>query len=116
MLVREPAVWALCFAVSGAMAAVAGMLLAGFTGAGLFSVGDPYLFTTIAAVVVGGSSLGGGRGSYLRTMLGAIVLIELSTMLIGYGLSAAAQEAVYGAILIAVVATYAREPSIRARI
>lgn len=116
MLVPERATWALCFGLSGALAMLAGLLLAGFTGAGLYDIGDPYLFTTIAAVVVGGSSLLGGRGSYLRTFLGVLALTEISTMLVGYGLSAAAQEAVYGAIIVAVVATYAREPSIRSRV
>lgn len=116
MLVRETVVWTVCFAVSGVSAAAAGLLLAGFTGAGLFTVGDPYLFTSIACVVVGGSSLLGGRGSYLRTVLGALVLTEISTMLVGYGLSAPAQEAVYGGIIVAIVASYAREPSVRSRI
>lgn len=116
MLVNETWVWTLCFGIGGAFAAIAGLLLAGFTGAALFTVGDPYLFTTIAAVVVGGTSMLGGRGSYVRTILGALALTEISTMLVGYGLSSAAQQAVFGGILVAVVATYAREPSIRSRI
>lgn len=116
MLVRETWIWVLCFAVSGISASGAGLLLAGFTGAGLFTVGDPYLFTSIACVVVGGSSLIGGRGSYFRTVLGTLVLTVVSTMLVGYGLSSAAQEAVYGGIIIAIVATYTREPSVRSRI
>lgn len=116
MLINETWVWTLCFALAGGFAVIAGILLAGFTGAGLFTIGNPYLFTTIASVVVGGSSLLGGRGSYLRTVLGALVLTEVTTMLVGYGLSSAAQQAVYGGILVAVVASYAREPSIRSKI
>ncbi len=116
MLINETWVWTLCFALAGGFAVIAGILLAGFTGAGFFTVGNPYLFTTIASVAVGGSSLLGGRGSDLRTVLGALVLTEVTTMLIGYGLSPAAQQAVYGGILIAVVASYAREPSIRSKI
>ncbi|TIV50408.1 MAG: ABC transporter permease, partial [Mesorhizobium sp.] len=57
--------WIVTYAASAFFAAVAGVLLLGFTGSAYGDVGQPYLFQTIAAVVVGGAALVGGRGSYL---------------------------------------------------
>lgn len=53
--------WAYAHCFSGALAAITGILLLGFSGGGFVGVGDPYLFTTISAVVLGGTSLLGGR-------------------------------------------------------
>jgi ribose transport system permease protein len=116
MLVSERRVSLVAFASSGFFAALAGFFLAGFTGGGLFNVGDPYLFLAIAAVVVGGTSLIGGRGGPLRTVIGSIVLIELTTLLVGFHLPAAAQQAVLGVVIVLVVALYGRERKIGDRI
>ncbi|MCU1477070.1 MAG: hypothetical protein JWQ64_1763 [Subtercola sp.] len=116
MLVSQTRVSVIAFGASGLFASIAGLLLAGFTGSGVFNVGDQYLFLAIAAVVVGGTSLLGGRGGPLRTVIGSIVLIELTTMLAGFHLSAAAQQAVLGAVIVLVVAFYGRERRISERI
>ena len=76
-------VWIVAFALSSLFAAVAGILLAGFSGAADAGVGQPYLFQTVAAVVVGGTALLGGQGSYLRTLAGALLITEITTFLIG---------------------------------
>ncbi|WP_410576015.1 ABC transporter permease subunit, partial [Bacillus sp. SIMBA_006] len=55
--ISEFKIWISIHAISGAMSAVTGMLLLGFSGGGFVGVGDPYLFTTVAAVVIGGTSL-----------------------------------------------------------
>eukprot|EP01035_Chromulina_nebulosa_P000259 gene259-369_t len=65
--------WTLVHGLSGAMSAVTGVLLLGFSGGGFVGVGDPYLFSTVAAVVIGGTSLLGGSGGYGATLLGALV-------------------------------------------
>jgi ribose transport system permease protein len=109
-------VWTGTFAASALCAAVAGVLLAGFSGSGEFDIGTPYLFTTIASVIVGGTSLLGARGDYLRTILGVLILTQITTLLLGFGFDAALQQAILGVAIVAVVATYAREPSIRTRI
>jgi ribose transport system permease protein len=109
MLVSDRSVTTVAFGCSGLLAALSGLLLTGFTGSGLFDVGAPYLFSAIAAVVVGGNSLLGGRGSILRGALGALALTELTTLLVGFSLSSAAQQAVLGAVIVLVVATYGRE-------
>jgi ribose transport system permease protein len=116
MLISDRSVSSVTFGCSGMLAALTGLLLAGFTGSGLFDVGNPYLFSAIAAVVVGGNSLLGGRGSILRCVLGAVALTELTTLLVGFSLSAAAQEAVLGAVIVLVVASYGREQPLSGRI
>lgn len=116
MLASDRRVSMIAYGVSGGMAAVAGLFLAGFTGAGLYNVGDPYLFLSIAAVVVGGTSLLGGRGGPLQTIVGTVVLIQLTTMLVGFGLSAAAQQAILGVVIVVVVAFYGRERSLGERL
>jgi ribose transport system permease protein len=102
--------WTLVFGASGVTAALTGILLLGYTGSGYAGVGDPYLFTTIAAVLIGGTSLVGGRGGYGLSVLGVLILTVLQTILSGYSLSQAAQEAILGALIIPTVALYARSP------
>jgi ribose transport system permease protein len=91
-------------------------LLLGYTGSGYAGVGDPYLFTTIAAVLIGGTSLVGGRGGYGLTVLGVLILTVLQTILSGYSLSSSAQEAILGLLIIPAVALYARSPHPRMQI
>jgi ribose transport system permease protein len=116
VLVPIRGMWVLVFGLSGAMAALTGVLLLGYTGSGYSGVGDPYLFTTIAAVLIGGTSLVGGRGGYGLTVLGVLILTVLQTILAGHNLSSAAQEAILGALIIPTVALYARSPHPRMQI
>ena len=69
------------------VSALTGILLLGWSGGGVVGVGGPYLFQTIAAVVVGGTSLLGGKGGYGFTVIGVLVLQVLSSFLVGIGLS-----------------------------
>ena len=87
-LIDPVRMWIVTYALSAFFAAVAGVLLLGFTGSAYGDVGQPYLFQTIAAVVIGGTALVGGRGSFLGTVAGALVLTEINTLLIGLGLPA----------------------------
>ena len=72
--------------MSGFFAAMTGALLLGWSGGGFIGVGDPYLFMTLAAVVVGGTSLLGGVGGYGFTIIGVLVLQVLTSFLVGIGL------------------------------
>lgn len=112
ILISEYRIWLIAYAVSGGMSALTGMALLGFSGGGFVGVGDPYLFTTIAAVVIGGTSLMGGWGGYGSTLVGTLVLTLLTTLLVGFGLSFAMQQAVFGLLIVPVVALYARDRSI----
>jgi ribose transport system permease protein len=108
--------WVLAYAASGMMAAVTGILLLGFSGGGFVGVGDPYLFTTIAAVVLGGTSLLGGSGGYGQTVIGVLVLQMLTSLLVGIGFNYAGQQVIFGLLIIPMVAVYARSPHIKMQI
>jgi ribose transport system permease protein len=115
-LVPVTAVWTGAFAASSACAAIAGILLAGFSGGADASVGQPYLFQTVAAVVVGGTALLGGSGSYARTFAGVLLITEITTFLIGVGFSDRIQQIMLGLLIVLLVAIYGREPHVRTQI
>jgi ribose transport system permease protein len=104
--------WTAAYALSAVFAALAGVLLLGFTGSAYGDVGQPYLFQTIAAVVIGGTTLVGGRGGILGTVAGALVLTEINTLLIGLGLTPALVQAALGFVIIVLVSLYGREPHV----
>jgi len=112
-LVRPVAMWMTTFAVSAVFAALAGVLLVGFTGSSSATVGTPYLFQTVSAVVIGGTALVGGRGGFVGTVAGAVVLVELRTLLIGLGLSEAMVQSALGLLILLLVAAYGRDQHIR---
>jgi ribose transport system permease protein len=94
----------LTYVISGLTAAIGGMLLAGYSGQAYLGMGDPYLFTSIAAVAIGGSSILGGSGHYIGTVAGALVLTILSGLLPALNLSSGALLVVYGAVILLTVA------------
>jgi len=115
-LINPVRMWIITFALSALFAALAGVLLLGFTGSAYGDVGQPYMFQTIAAVVIGGTSLMGGRGSFLGTLAGCTVLTEINTLLIGLGLQPSMVQAALGVIIILLVSLYGREPHLRTTI
>lgn len=112
-LIRPLRMWVATFALSGAFAGITGVLYLGFTGRASGTVGDPLLFQTIAAVVIGGTSLIGGLGGYGRTAIGTIVLILLSTILLGVGVPSSLIQSALGALIIVLVSVYGREPRVQ---
>lgn len=112
-LINPVAMWTITFAFSAGFAALAGVLLLGFTGSAYGEVGQPYLFQTIAAVVVGGTALVGGRGSYLGTVAGTLVLTQINTLLIGLGFQPSMVQALLGVVIIALVSLYGRDAHVR---
>jgi ribose transport system permease protein len=111
--VSEFKYWTTCYAISGFFAATAGCLLLGWSGGGFIGVGDQYLFTTLAAVVIGGTSLLGGYGGYGFTVIGVLVLQVLTAFLIGIGLKYEWQQFIFGLLILPMVALYGRSPHIR---
>jgi ribose transport system permease protein len=93
----------LTYTLSGFTAALAGMLLTGYTGQAYLGMGDPYLFTSIAAVAIGGASILGGSGHYMGTIAGAFVLTILTGLLPALNLSNGALLIVYGAVILITV-------------
>ena len=114
--ISERKYWIGVYAISGFIAALTGELLLGWSGSGFIGVGDPYLFTTLAAVVIGGTSLLGGWGGYGYTVIGVLVLQVLTSFLVGIGLDYEGQQFIFGLLIIPLVALYARSPHIRSQI
>lgn len=114
--ISERKYWVGVYTISGFIAAMTGELLLGWSGSGFIGVGDPYLFTTLAAVVIGGTSLLGGWGGYGFTVIGVLVLQVLTSFLVGIGLDYEGQQFVFGLLIIPLVALYARSPHIRTQI
>jgi ribose transport system permease protein len=104
------------FAVSAAMTGLTGMLVAGFAGGATLSIGDPYFFSGLAAVLVGGTALGSAHGDVLRTALGALTLTVLATILTGMGLGDGDRRVLFGMIIVVVVLIYGREVRTRDRL
>src|SRR5206468_11011655 len=69
------------YVTSGFCAGLAGLLLLSMNGQGYVGIGEPYLLSSIAAVVVGGTSILGGRGSYLGTIAGAVLLVTMTALI-----------------------------------
>jgi ribose transport system permease protein len=78
---------------------VAGVLLAALTSAPSLFAGTPYLLPSIAAVVLGGTSLAGGRGSVVATGIGALFLTQLDQVVLATGAGSAVQSLIAGAIV-----------------
>ncbi|MFY1687745.1 ABC transporter permease [Plantactinospora sp. WMMB782] len=102
----------IAFMLSGLAAAVAAILLGGYSGVS-FQAGAGLEFTAITAVVLGGVALGGGRGSVVGAMLGALTLELLFTLMNFYGVSGALRSTVQGVIILAAVAVSAMRSSSR---
>lgn len=115
-LVRTELVWVGAFAASAVFSGIAGILLGAWSGTGEQDIGDQYLFLSIAAVIVGGTSLLRARGDYWRTVLGSLILIVLTTNLVGHSYSQATQQIILGLIILVVVGTYGRDRALRDRI
>ncbi|WP_223475154.1 ABC transporter permease [Oricola indica] len=94
----------LTYVGSGMTAAFAGMLMTGYSGQAYLGMGDPYLFTSVAAAAIGGASILGGTGHYVGTVAGALVLTILTGLLPALNLSSGALQVVYGAVILITVA------------
>ena len=108
--------WVGAYLISGTVSALTGILLLGWSGGGFIGVGQPYLFMTLAAVVIGGTSLLGGQGGYGFTVIGVLVLQVLTSFLVGIGLKFEWQQFIFGLLILPMVALYARSPHIRTQI
>ncbi|CCD99503.1 putative sugar ABC transporter, permease protein; ribose ABC transporter rbsC-like [Bradyrhizobium sp. STM 3809] len=99
----------LAFALSGALSAFGGVLLAGYASKAAQSMGDAYLLPSIAAVVLGGTHILGGRGSYLGTVAGVILITLLQSILSVMQISEAGRQLIYGAVIILMLLIYGRQ-------
>ncbi|MDG4879825.1 ABC transporter permease [Mesorhizobium sp. WSM4884] len=103
----------IAFAVSGGLSAFGGVLLAGYASKAAQSMGDAYLLPSIAAVVLGGTSILGGRGSYLGTVAGVILITLLQSILSVMQMPEAGRQIIYGLVIVAMLLLYGRAPASR---
>lgn len=111
--VAVPAMVVLTYTLSGLLAALAGVMLLGYTQNVFIRLGAAYTLPSVAAVVVGGTLLAGGHGSYWGTMAGALVLTLLTSLLTSLQLPESARLVIYGATLLVLLAVYGRQRGLR---
>jgi ribose transport system permease protein len=96
------------YTISALMAAVAGFLLSGLTNVASVTLADSYVLPSVAAAVIGGTSIMGGRGGYGGTIVGALILTVLASLLSALGFPEAVRQVLFGSIIVAVAAAYTR--------
>ena len=98
----------LLYVISALMAAIAGFLYAGFTNVASVTLVDSAVLPSVAAAVIGGTSIMGGRGGYSGTIVGALILTVVSSLLSSLGYPEAVRQVLFGAIIVTVAAAYTR--------
>jgi ribose transport system permease protein len=105
---RTRAVVLASFAIAGGLSAFGGVLLAGYASKAAQAMGDPYLLPAIAAVVLGGTSILGGRGNYLGTVAGVILITLLQSILSVMQIEEYGRHVIYGGVIIGMLLIYGR--------
>ncbi|MEM6934643.1 MAG: ABC transporter permease, partial [Pseudomonadota bacterium] len=98
--VSTPSVVFAAFAIAGMCSALGGVMLAGYANQAYQSMGDPFLLPTIAAVVIGGTSILGGRGGLFGTIGGALFITLLTSILSVMQIEDAWRNIIFGAIIL----------------
>jgi ribose transport system permease protein len=96
------------YILSAILAAVAGILVAGIANTATVSLVEQSVLPSVAAAVIGGTSIMGGRGGYAGTIVGALILTVLTTLLTVLEMPEAVRQVLFGAIIVAVAAAYTR--------
>ncbi len=96
------------YILSAVLAGVAGLVYVGLTKVATVTLVEKQVLTSVAAAVIGGTSIFGGRGGYAGTILGALILTVLTSLLTVLQMPEAARQVLFGAIVLAVAAAYTR--------
>jgi ribose transport system permease protein len=96
------------YVISAVLAAIAGLLLSGLTNVASVTLADTAVLPSVAAAVIGGTSIMGGRGGYGGTIVGALILTVVSSLLTSLGYPEAVRQVLFGSIIVAVAAAYTR--------
>jgi ribose transport system permease protein len=97
------------YAISGALAGVTGALYVGYTNTSFLNAGNAFMMSSVAAVVVGGTSAAGGKGGYAGTIAGAIIITILTAILTIINIQEAGRKIIEGAIILLLVFIYSRK-------
>jgi ribose transport system permease protein len=100
------------FAASGACAALAGVLLTGYSTRAYQGMGNAYLLPAIAAVVLGGTRILGGSGRYAGTVVGVVLIVLLNSVLSIMQMPEAGRQIIYGTVIVAMLLVYGRSEKI----
>ncbi len=92
------------FIISGFMAGLAGVVMAARLGSGSPTLASQFLLPAIACIIVGGTAITGGVGSIWKTFVGALIIAVVRIGMTFIGVSAFAQQIVFGAVLVIAVA------------
>lgn len=106
--IRAWQVLIVAYALSGLLGAIAGLLIGGKIGAVDLQLAGFLLLPSVAAAVIGGTSIFGGVGTYTGTILGALILGVLQSLLTFIGAGQAIQQVMYGTIVIGLSWMYTR--------
>lgn len=106
--VRSWQVMLALYTLSGLIAGITGLLYVGIIRAPSLSLANSLMLPSVAAAVIGGTSIFGGRGSYSGTIVGALILTVLGTLLTLLQIPEGARSMLFGAIILAVTAIYVR--------
>ena len=96
------------YVMSAILAAIAGILIAGLNNSATVSLVEQSVLPSVAAAVIGGTSIMGGRGGYSGTIVGALILTVLTTLLTVLEMPEAVRQVLFGAIIVLVAAAYTR--------
>ena len=96
------------YVISAVLAAIAGFLISGLTNVASVTLADSSVLPSVAAAVIGGTSIMGGRGGYGGTIVGALILTVISALLTSLGFPEAVRQVLYGSIIVIVAAAYTR--------
>ena len=96
------------YAICGLLAAIAGMLLVGNTNSADLGLAETYLLPSVASVIIGGTSIFGGRGGYEGSIIGALILTVLNGVLTLVDSPEPVKQILYGGIIFALAAVYTR--------
>lgn len=107
--VNVPATTIVLYAASGLAAGLAGVLALGMNGQGYVGIGDPYVLTSIAAVVLGGTSILGGLGGYAGTIPGAVLLVTISGLITVVNASPGWRSILFGSLILGLLLVSGRE-------
>jgi ribose transport system permease protein len=96
------------YMVSAVIAAIAGFLYSGLSNVASVTLVDTAVLPSVAAAVIGGTSIMGGRGGFAGTIVGTLILTVLISLLSALGFPEAVRQVLFGSIIVAVAAAYTR--------
>ena len=103
----------LAYVFAGAIAGLAGLMLVGYAGTAQMDMASDYTMLSVAAVVIGGTKLTGGKGTFIGGALGSLVLILITTILQALNMAAGLRSLIQGVILIVILIANSRAPKLR---